>query len=236
MHILQIAQRPSARLELLLYNRSMRIKISFMIVTVLFQSACSMFGIRSEETPAFEVLAKDDNKEVRSYSSYIVAKTVVEGDYRSAQRQGFKILASYIFGENETKQNISMTAPVVQEQGSRSEKISMTAPVSQEPQEGGWVMTFMMPSKYSLETLPKPKDPRILLEQVPAKTIASVRFSGGRGEKKNAEKAEELRKWIELQRVYKIIKGPSSAGYDPPWTIPWFRRNEVHFEVAPLSR
>jgi hypothetical protein len=204
-----------------------------MIVPLIFQSACSMFGLRSEETPSYQVIVKENNNEIRSYSPYIVAKTEVQGDYRKAQREGFRILASYIFGENDKKINISMTAPVVQELGPQGEKISMTAPVSQEAQGDGWMMSFMMPSQYSLESLPKPRDSRISLEQVPSKWVASTRFSGGRGAQINAKKAGELRNWVEQKNSYKIIKGPSSAGYDPPWTIPWFRRNEVHFEVVP---
>jgi hypothetical protein len=209
----------------------MKAKIILMLITLLTNTACSVFGIRSEETPSYQVLMSDGNKEIRSYAPYIVAKTVVQGEYRTAQTEGFRILAGYIFGSNEQKQNISMTAPVVQESRPQSQKIAMTAPVVQESQKEGWVMTFMMPSKYTMADLPKPKDSRVILEQVPAKIIATIRFSGSRAPKNNSKKGEELLQWLQQQKSYKVVSGPSTAGFDPPWTIPWFRRNEVHYEV-----
>jgi hypothetical protein len=209
------------------------IEMGFIMFGLLFQSACSMFGIRSEETPTYEVLLKDENKEIRAYASHVVAKTTVPGDYRKAQRDGFKILASYIFGGNTQKQSISMTAPVSQQANSTKEQIAMTAPVSQFREESGWTMTFTMPSQYQIETLPTPNDPRVVFDQIPAKLIASLQFTGGRGEKRNREKSEELKQWIQSKTKYRILSGPSSSGYDPPWTLPFFRRNEVHFEIAP---
>ena len=191
-----------------------------------------MFGIRSEETPPYKVIAKEDRKEIRDYAHYVVAKTVVTGEFGKAQSEGFRILAAYIFGANEKKQSLSMTAPVELEKTSQSEKIAMTAPVSQVAEKGSWVMTFMMPSKYQLSDLPIPRDKRVQLEEVPSKLVASIAFSGGRGAKRNEQKADELRAWLEVKETYTILSGPISAGYDPPWTLPFFRRNEVHFEIT----
>lgn len=207
----------------------MKFRTALMLFSLLTQTACSVFGIRSEETPSYKVLLQEDQKEIRSYESYVVAKTVIKGDYGKAQSEGFRILAGYIFGSNEKKQNISMTAPVVQK--NESERISMTAPVSQIAEGDSWVMTFMMPSQYKLTDLPTPKDSRVILEEIPAKTIASLRYSGGRGVKRNSQKAEELREWLKSKNQYSIVSGPSTAGYDPPWTLPFLRRNEVHFEI-----
>jgi hypothetical protein len=209
----------------------MALKTFLMLIALLTNSACSVFGIRSEETPPYQVIVSDGDKEIRSYSSYIVAKTFVQGDYENAQTEGFRILAGYIFGANEQQQNISMTAPVVQEGQSKSQKIAMTAPVVQESQNEGWVMAFMMPSKYTLANLPKPKDSRVILEEVRAKHMAALRFSGSRAPKKNTKKSEELLQWLEQHKNYKVVSGPKTAGFDPPWTIPWFRRNEIHFEL-----
>lgn len=197
----------------------------------LLQVSCSVFGIRSEENPKYEVLSTEENKEIRSYAPYIVAKTTVKGEYKQAQNEAFRILAGYIFGDNERKQKISMTAPVVVDGKSSNEKISMTAPVMQTPASEGWVMTFMMPSKYKMDDLPTPKDKRVQFEEVPAKVVGVIRYSGTGRESSNAERAQELKDWLLSKGQYEIVSGPSYAGYDPPWTIPWFRRNEMMFEV-----
>lgn len=199
-----------------------------LMLLALLQAGCSVFGIRTEETPKYEVLFKQDDKEIRAYSSYIVARTQVKGEFKEAQNEAFRILAGYIFGKNEQKQKISMTAPVVQEASAQSEKIAMTAPVvMQAPSAAGWEMTFMMPSKYKISDLPRPKDERIQFEEIPAQTIAVIRYSGFGSESTNNKKAQELQSWITEQKKYEAVSGPSWAGYDPPWTIPFLRRNEM---------
>jgi hypothetical protein len=215
----------------------------------IFQLGCSVLGIRSEETPKYQVESSEGDKEIRLYSPYIVAKTTVQGDYDEASKKAFRILAGYIFGANQKKQSISMTAPVVTDPPIENEKISMTAPVLIKPaqqeseklamtapvtqlmSQQGWVMTFMMPSKFKLEDLPTPTDNRISFEQIPTKMMGVIRFSGFNGEKHKNEKSNELRSWIEKNGRYEIVAGPFFAGYDPPWTIPFLRRNEMMFEV-----
>lgn len=202
----------------------------FMGLSIVSMS-CSVFGIRSEESPKYEVLQTEGNKEIRSYSSYIVAKTIVKGEFKEVQSEAFRILASYIFGNNERKQKLSMTAPVVQEKSIENEKISMTAPVVQSSTDEGWTMTFMMPSKYKLADLPTPKDSRVSLEEVPAKIFAVIRYSGLGSLKANTEKADELKTWLAANSKYDILGKPSFAGFDPPWTIPFLRRNEMMYEL-----
>lgn len=112
-----------------------------------------------------------------------------------------------------------------------SEKIQMTAPVVQTKVADGWQMSFMMPSKYSMQDLPRPKDPRVKLMSVPAKLFAILRYSGTWSEEKNQEKADELLKWLIKNGTYQQVSEPVFAGYDPPWTLPFLRRNEVMIEV-----
>lgn len=197
----------------------------------LTQAGCSVFGARSEETPQYEVVLKDNDKELRQYKSYIVAKTEVQGEYREAQTAAFRILADYIFGNNQARTKIAMTAPVEQSTSAANEKIAMTAPVEQSKSERGWVMSFMMPSKYQAEDLPTPNDSRVQFEKIEPKLVAVIQYSGSRSETANLEKAEELRKWIASLKSYEIISASRSAGYDPPWTLPPFRRNEMMFDV-----
>lgn len=199
----------------------------------IFAMGCSVFGIRSEETPKYEVLKSEGDMEIRAYSGYIVAKTTVKGEFKAVQGEAFRILAGYIFGNNEKKQTLSMTAPVVQEKSSGNEKLAMTAPVVQSASENGWVMTFMMPSEYKLADLPTPKDKRVILEEIPPKVFGVIRFSGlGR---QDPDKASELKAWLVASGKYEILGEPSFAGYDPPWTIPFLRRNEMMYELMAKS-
>ncbi|MGL5053820.1 MAG: SOUL family heme-binding protein, partial [Cetobacterium sp.] len=140
---------------------------------------------------------------------------------------GFKKLAKYIFGENNTKDKIAMTAPVVQE---KNEKIAMTSPVIQEKQGDNWIMQFSMPKKYTIETLPIPIDSDILIKQIPEKKVAVLIYSGLLTESKINLKTTELQTWLS-QNNYKEISSPRSSGYDPPWTIPFFRKNEITIDI-----
>lgn len=218
------------KLEFKLKNKNY-FRNGFLMAFSILNLSCSVVGIRSEETPKYEVLLQDETNEIRSYSSYVIAKTTVQGEYKDSLGQGFRILASYIFGKNEKKTEISMTAPVAQSKPS-SQKISMTAPVAQNKTEAGWEMSFMMPSQYKMSDLPKPLDPRISFEEVSPKLMAVIQFTGWRDEKSNQRKAEELKRWLSKRPEYQILSGPVFAGYDPPWTIPFFRRNEVMFELS----
>ena len=193
-------------------------------------AGCSLFGKGSEEQPRYKVVHKEDNKEIRQYESYIVAKTSINGSFKEAQSEGFKILAGYIFGKNKSQQKISMTAPVVQ--SAESQKISMTAPVIIAPSaEKSWTMTFSMPSSYTLETLPVPDDKRIVIETIPTRYVAALTFTGFWDEEKNTEKAMELKEWIKSLPEYTMTSEGMFAGYNPPWTLPFFRRNEMLIEL-----
>lgn len=197
----------------------------------LFNVSCSVFGIRTAETPKYEVLQSDGNKEIRSYPNYIAAKTVVKGEFKKVQNEAFRILAGYIFGDNEKKQKLSMTAPVVQEKPAGNEKLAMTAPVVQAPTQDGWVMTFVMPSEYKLADLPMPNDKRVVLEEVPARTIGVIRYSGFWSASTNQKKASELKDWLVANGKHDVASEPGFAGYDPPWTLPFLRRNEMMYEL-----
>ena len=203
------------------------------LMVLITNVGCSVFGVRSVEEAHYSVKFVDDDKEIRGYAPRIIARTTVSGAYKEAQREAFRILADYIFGKNISKQEIAMTAPVTQEAGT---DIAMTAPVTQQKSSEGWSMTFAMPSKYkSLDDLPKPVDERIELIEKPEGLYAAIQFTWLTDEKKNNLKAKELLDWLEEKAQYKPISIPSYAGYDPPWTLPFFRRQEVMVEVEPVS-
>ena len=192
--------------------------------------------LMATEEPKFELLHKDENVEMRRYVPLIVAEAVLDGDMESASNRGFRLIAGYIFGNNE---RIAMTAPVVVEPQSVSEKISMTIPVSIEPQNGEdnhmagvkrWRVHFVMPSEYTLATLPKPLNPEVKLRQIPSKTYAVLTYSGFNSETKVQEKTDELLSWLKAHNI-KTIGKSQLARYNPPWTLPMWRRNEILQEI-----
>jgi hypothetical protein len=192
--------------------------------------------LMATEEPKFESLRKEDKVEIRRYGPVIVAETIVDGDMDSASNRGFQLIAGYIFGNNE---RIAMTAPVVAEAQSSAEKIAMTVPVSIEPQIADdskmagaqrWRIHFVMPSQYTLATLPKPLNPQVKLREIPAKTYAALTYSGFNTESKVQEKTDQLLDWLKTQKIETIGK-PQLARYNPPWTLPFLRRNEILQEV-----
>lgn len=185
-------------------------------------------GVRTQENPKYTVLFKEGRKEIREYAPYLVATTTVSGSYEVSKKIAFRKLAGFIFGNNSKKDNISMTAPVTH---GESEKISMTAPVTHKKSSGRWIMTFMMPSKYTLETLPVPNDQSIRIEKVDKKYYGVIQYSGYDSVKKNNMEASKLAVWLEKNSDFSITSSPIFAGYNPPWTISFLRKNEIMFEL-----
>ncbi len=186
------------------------------------------------EEPAYEVLKHDTSYgyEIRHYAPYIVAEVDVEGDVREAGNKAFRILAGYIFGDNQGGEKMNMTAPVEARERQAGTKMAMTAPVTASQDSGeGYVYAFVMESKYSLETLPNANDPRIRLLQVEPRTMAALRYSGRWTESNDRRHAAELRDQLKANGV-EIIGEPVLARSNAPFT-PWFlRRNEILFQVA----
>jgi hypothetical protein len=106
----------------------------------------------------------------------------------------------------------------------------MTAPLGVQEVKDGWKVYFVMPSKYTLDSLPKPNNAQVSIKQIPAKKFAVIRFSGLVDEEKMNKKVKDLNEWI-VSRSLKPISNPELARYNPPWTLPFLRRNEVMVEV-----
>jgi hypothetical protein len=181
------------------------------------------------EEPKFTLLEKSEPFELRAYAPQIVAEVKVDGDLDAA---------AFIFGKNQVSEKISMTAPVGIESSdqNKSAKIAMTAPVGIEnskPSENAgnqWTVSFVMPAEYTLASLPKPVDPRVKIREVPAEKRAVITFSGFYNQEKVEEKTQALRDWIKLKNL-KPSGEPQFARYNPPWTLPFMRRNEVMIQV-----
>ena len=198
------------------------------------------FGMDSAmaiEEPRYEVSISQAPFELRHYAPILIAQTIVEGDMDTASNKGFRLIADFIFGNNLTASSaqatkIAMTAPVTVEP--QSSKIAMTAPVTMEPQLGSsqqWRVHFVMPSQYTLATIPKPKNNAVTLHELPSKYFVVQRYSGFNTMARVQEKTDEALAWA-AQQSLKVVGTPQLARYDPPWTLPMFRRNEIMVEVA----
>jgi hypothetical protein len=191
----------------------------------LFSGAHSATAI---EEASYEVVKTEDSFEVRDYAPYILAETYVKGGFDEAGSNAFRRLFRYISGENRAQEKIDMTAPVSQQSG---EKIDMTAPVGQQKSGDQWVVSFMMPASYDMETLPVPDDPLVTLRQVPASRMATIRYSGFWSEKNYQKNKIMLYSWIQKEDL-SVIGEPIWARYNAPF-VPWFmRRNEILIPVS----
>ena len=180
------------------------------------------------EEAEYTVIRQDGDIEIREYADAIIAETVVDDKFEDAGNRAFRKLFGYIGGDNRSQSEIAMTAPVSQEK--RSEKIAMTSPVGQQKSGDGWAVSFMMPASYTMETIPQPTDPSVVIRQIPAHRVAAIRYSGFWSEEKYQEHLEELNVWI-INENQEVAGQPVWARYNAPFT-PWFmRRNEILIPV-----
>jgi hypothetical protein len=185
------------------------------------------------EEPAFKITLQDGAFEVRDYPGLVAAEVSVGGTRGEASSAGFRLLAGYIFGGNRAKQSIAMTAPVVQAP-SESESIAMTAPVVLTGRTGAWTVRFIMPSQYTLDTLPVPNDAQVKLLALPPTRVAVLKFSGLAKEDDVAQKTAELLAMTTAKQL--IVTSPVAlARYNPPWTLWFLRRNEVMVPVKTIQ-
>ncbi len=196
----------------------------------LLLSARSVFGIRGgTEEPRHSVVERLGDIEIRRYDARLAAETTVAGDAASARGEGFRRLAGYIFGGNQGRTRIEMTAPVAQSGAQTGERIAMTAPVAQQPADTGWVISFFLPA--GLTDPPKPNDDRVRIASVPAETFAVLRFSGLATDAAIASQRAALLTAL-AGTSWRPAGDPVSWFYDPPWTLPPLRRNEIAVSVA----
>ncbi len=179
------------------------------------------------EQPKYQTISSVGAIEVREYEPVVAAEVEVTGERTAAIREGFRMIAAYIFGANKPHTKIAMTAPVEQE----SQRIAMTAPVTQQSSGRNWRVRFIMPKTWTMETLPAPTDPRVRLVPIPSRRVVAIRFSGRATDKLLAAKTEELRAFA-ANRNIRTTGEPVFAFYNPPWTLPFLRRNEVMLDVA----
>ena len=182
------------------------------------------------EEPKYSVLKEYENFEIRNYASYLVAEVDIEGSYNKTGNEAFRILAGYIFGDNQSSTKMNMTAPVESEAIQPSERMNMTAPVFSNKNVNGYTYRFVMESKYTQETLPVPNNSKIRITEIKDRVMAVISFSG-RWSQKNFEKHEQILVNDLKNAGIGVASEAIYARYNAPFT-PWFlRRNEIMFEI-----
>ncbi len=201
-------------------------------LTLIAFGLASPFGVNAGiEEPKYQVVQKlGDGIEVREYESRIAAETTMSSaDPDRARSEGFDVIARYIFGANQKKQSIAMTAPV--EMAQVGTAIAMTTPVEVQNGTGAMAMRFFMPASYRMDSLPTPTDSRVRLVELPRTRQAVLHFTGSTSDAAIAGKTRQLLEALKTSPWNAV--GPTSAYlYNPPWTLPLLRRNEVMVAVA----
>lgn len=198
--------------------------ILLIILAVIFVLwiAYGFFAVRSVENLSYKVLESSKEYEIRQIQGYIKAETTLQGTFENGGNEAFRIVAGYIFGDNKKKQKIAMTTPVIQEE---SEPIAMTTPVIFEDETKNRTFSFVMPSKYTLETLPEPIDSRVKIIEVSPYRVAALRFRGFYSDANYKKHREKLAEYLKRDGIK--YSEMLSAGYNPPWTPPFMTRMEV---------
>ena len=184
------------------------------LVISLVTSVMTTQAIAIEE-PVYQVEKawEAEQIEIRAYAPRVMAVTGMDEDADG----GFRVLAGYIFGGNAEEEKIAMTAPVQQSMAGEKE------------------MAFMIPAEYALEDLPEPEDERVSFREAPAYTAAVIQFSGWASADEADENWQQLRRFLIAEGI-EITGEPTLNQYNPPWTLPFMRRNEIIVPVAfPLS-
>jgi len=188
----------------------------------------SIFGFEAVEEPAYTVLHRSDLIEVRRYEPYVVASVEGKPGFRESQNAAFRRLASYIFGDNRAQRELAMTAPVTM--APTATRLEMTAPVLMTANAQTWQMSFVLPRGVTLQNAPVPLDQGIQLTEIPTHEVSVIRFSGGFDEHACREQESVLRTWL-TQSAWEAIAPARYAGYNPPFTLPFLKRNEVLIPV-----
>lgn len=188
------------------------LKSLFIIALTIILSGCSVFGHESVEIAPYTVLKKQDNFELRHYEQMILVTTSMDG--LDDKKSPFYKLFGYISGDNDAAKEIPMTAPVFMD--NKDTKME--------------TMSFVLPKDYALDDSPVPIDSTVKLEEIKDYTVATITFKGRLTKENIKGNRQNLESWIK-QKAYEVTGAPKVAGYNPPFTIPAFRRNEVLISV-----
>ena len=206
----------------------------FATLVVLLQSGCSLLGIRTSEEATYQTLQQQGQFEIRQYEPRVIATTRVDSDFDDAGSQAFRRLFNYISGDNIAQREIAMTVPVIASEAepTGSREIPMTTPVTGQKDGLGWRYSFVLPSTFTLQNAPEPTDDRVRIEPIPARKVAVFRYSGSWGIEQFDDHSARLLQWLEQQKL-EPESAPRIAAYDPPFALPFLRRNEIMIDIKP---
>lgn len=204
-------------------------------VSEVLKNVVGFFGLRLNEQPRYVVKERIGDVEIREYKPYAVATTKVEGTYETAMPIAYQRLADYIFGKNTENKQLSMTTPVFQEKEamvSEESDFSKTT-VFHERHGSGWMMSFILPSKYTRSTAPRPIDDHIVIEESMPGLVAVLSYSGDNTWDRVEDKINELNSWLLHHEKFDVMSEPRVAQYDAPNVLSFLKKNEIHVSVAP---
>ncbi|KAK9865342.1 hypothetical protein WJX84_002543 [Apatococcus fuscideae] len=210
--------------------------------------------VQNLEKPKYKVLKAfgkvkgASGVEIREYAPFLIAEVIIESEsMKEALGMGFKQIANFIFGNNAApgsgkSESVSMTSPVILKhgqdkpasmKGGDGEKIAMTTPVATEMSDGRYTVSFVMPSKYTKESLPKPKTDSVAIKEIPAHTLAALTWRGAVPSQQLVDKKTKLLLDALLQHGIKVDEAAKTRLYQyfPPWTPFWLRTQDVLLPV-----
>lgn len=190
------------------------LKVNIVVaISLISLSACSIFGEVNVKEPPYDILKSEAPFELRHYDQLVLVTTKMPKGVDQT-RSPFMRLFDYISGDNDKAAEISMTAPVFMKQDENA---------SQE-------MSFVLPHDFSKETAPRPTNPDVTLQDRKDYTVAVIRFSGLFNQSSISSHQEKLESWV-IDQGLSVTGKPQAAGYNPPFTLPFLRRNEIMIPV-----
>lgn len=195
----------------------------------LILSSCSVFGVLTVKEPAYQLVEKKQGYEIRNYPELTVVQTTVSAEYDDATNIAFNRLFDYISGENSGEVKIEMTAPVSMKPEGVS--IKNTGKFFTQRTADGWTMSFVLPERYSIANAPRPTDSNVALAPVSPKKVASLTFTGLWSADNLEDAKQELLQKLAQDEMEFNPESITALGYNPPWTLPFFRRNEIQIEI-----
>jgi DNA gyrase inhibitor GyrI len=171
-------------------------------------------NIMANEQPDYTVIKKDNEFEIRQYTNFLTATVETEGERDEAIGKGFRILFKYISGENNNKESISMTVPVMQKSTGNNK----------------WNVSFVVPKKFNLQNVPQPDNQSVKIINNPNLKVIVITFSGVFSNENIKENEAKIRNYIK-EKGLKIEEPVIYAGYNAPWTLWFLKRNEILFKL-----
>ena len=181
------------------------------------KSIPEIFGIRTNEEPAYKILKKNNNIEIHKYSKQLLSQiTFKKSNFDDFREEAFKILATYIFGGNKSHTQMAMTSPVLEEKSSQEQ----------------WTMSFIHQSKYNMTNVPTPINSHVKLEEIAGFDAAIIRYNGNNTIEKVKFQEQLLEQWLVKNPQFKTKGNFFIAQYDAPFVLPFFKRNEIFIKVS----